>query len=78
MKVELEVEEASTLLLFILERLTEETDLDAADRKALAGWRTEMTPGSNGTRDLTAKLNADLARRLENKRRSAVVKPDWR
>jgi hypothetical protein len=77
-KVELEVEEVSALLVFLTERFVEEAGLDAGDAAKLASWRSTMTPGSQGMRDLTAKLNADLARRLENKRRSSVIKPDWR
>ena len=55
-----------------------ETDLSSADRTALRKWTTKMTPGSDGMRDLLAKVNADLSRALVNKKKSAVRKPDWR
>jgi hypothetical protein len=78
-KLELEAEEARELLMLILDRLTDETNLGDADRAALLRWRSEgMKPGSEGMRELTAKLNADIDRSLKTKARSAIMKPDWR
>ena len=37
-----------------------------------------MKPGSDGMRELTGKINADLERSLRTKEKSAVQKPDWR
>ena len=78
MKVELEIEEAREVLLFIADRLAKEAGLHDKDRAALSKWKTTMTPGSEGMRELAAKINADIARSLENQKRSAVRKPDWR
>jgi hypothetical protein len=78
MKVELEVEEARQLAVFVIDRLVEDAALPAKDVATLRKWRTTLTPGSEGIRELTAKLNADIARALENKKKSSVVKPDWR
>ena len=77
MKVQVEVEEARELLACVLSHVLE-TDLGDADRTALRKWSTKMTPGSEGMRELLDKLNADMARALVNKKRSAVRKPDWR
>jgi len=78
MKVELEIEEARELLLFIAERIGNEAGLDAKDRAAITRWRTSMKPGSEAMRELAAKVNADILRSLENQKRSAVIKPDWK
>ena len=79
MKLELEPEEGRELLSLIVDRLTEEAGLSAADRAALKRWRSEqMKAGSEGMRELTAKINADLERALRSKEKSAVQKPDWR
>ena len=78
MKVELEIEEAREILLFIAERLAREAGLDEKDRAALSKWRATMKPGSEAMRELAAKVNADIARSIENQKRSAVRKPDWR
>jgi len=79
MKLELEPEEGRELLSLIIDRLTDEGDLSDADRAALKRWRSEqMKAGSDGMRELTAKINADLERALRSKEKSAVQKPDWR
>ena len=61
-KVELEIEEAREVFLAVLDRIVEEARLSTEDAAALRKWRTAMTPGSAGMRELAAKLNADLAR----------------
>jgi hypothetical protein len=79
MKLELEAEEARELLMLILNRLTDEAGLPDADRAALLRWRSEsMKAGSEGMRELTAKLNADIDRVLKSKAKSAIMKPDWK
>ncbi len=78
MRVELEREEARELLVVVVERLLEEAALPDSDRALLRKWRSDATPGSETARDLTDKINADLARVLETKKRSALVKADWR
>jgi len=78
-KLELASEEARELLMCILDRLTDEAGLSDSDRAALLRWRSEsMTPGSEGMRELTAKINTDIDRALKTKEKSAIMKPDWR
>jgi hypothetical protein len=79
MRLELSREEARELFLTVLERILEDVDLVDGDRAALQRWRGEsMTPGSEGMRELTEKLNADLERTLRDKEKSAIVRPDWK
>ena len=79
MKLELEPEEGRELLSLIVDRLAEEAGLSDADRAAVKRWRSErMKAGSDGMRELTAKINADLERALRTKEKSAVQKADWR
>ena len=79
MRLELEPEESRELLSLIVDRLAEETRLSDADRAAVKRWRSEqMKAGSDGMRELTAKINADLERALRTKEKSAVQKADWR
>lgn len=79
MKMELDSEEARELFMLITDHLAEEAGLSDSDRAALVRWRSKsMTPGSEGMRELTAKVNADIERALKNKEKSAVMKPDWR
>jgi len=78
-KVEFEIEETRELLVFLCDRLIEDAGLAEADRATIRKWRGDsMRAGSPGMRDLHDRVNADLARALENKQRSSVRKPDWR
>ncbi len=79
MKVEFEIEETRELLVFLCDRLIQDAGLAEADRATLRKWRGDsMRPGSPDMRDLHEKMNAGLARTLENKKKSSVRKPDWR
>jgi hypothetical protein len=79
MRVELEAEECLQLFSSITERLLEEAALSTEDRAALKRWRSgSMKPGSDGMKELSAKINADLARTLQNKAKSAILRPDWK
>ena len=79
MKVQLEPEEARELLALIVGRLLDEAGCGDGDRAVLRRWRSEsMKAGSDGMRELTAKLNAEIERTLQTKARSPVMKPDWR
>ena len=79
MRLELEPEESRELLSLIVDRLAEEARLSDVDRAAVKRWRSErMRPGSDGMRELTHKINADLERALCTKEKSAVQKADWR
>jgi hypothetical protein len=79
MRLELEPEEGRELLSLIVDRLAGEARFTAADRAAVKRWRSEqMKAGSDGMRELTHKINADLERALRTKEKSAVQKADWR
>jgi hypothetical protein len=78
MKVELEIEEARELLVTMIERVSKEAGLSADDLAKLRRWRAGLKPGSDVVREFLAQANADLARTLENQKRSKVIKPDYR
>jgi hypothetical protein len=78
MKVEFEIEEARELLVIFIERLSKEAGLKADDLAKLRRWRAGLKPGSDVVREFAAQANADLARTLENQKRSKVIKPDFR
>jgi hypothetical protein len=78
-RLELEAAEARELLVLILDRIIDEAGLSEADRATLRRWRSEgMKAGSDGMKELTAKINADIDRALKTKEKSAIMKPDWR
>ena len=77
MRLELEPEEARELLSLIVDRI-DEAGLSDQDRAQVRRWRSEsMRASSEGMRELTAKVNADLGRTLRDKEKSAIRKPDW-
>ena len=79
MRLELEQEESVQLLSLIADRISQEAGLATKDRAAVKRWRSEqMKAGSDGMRELTNKINADLDRALRTKEKSAVQKADWR
>jgi enoyl-CoA hydratase/carnithine racemase len=76
MRVELEAEECLQLFSAITDRLLDEAGLSTEDRAAVKRWRSaEIKTGSDGMNELTAKINADLERTLQNKAKSAIVRP---
>lgn len=78
MKVEFDVDEAWTLMSFVVARLLEETELPDEDRARIRRWRSErMRPTEEVMKTLARKMNEDLAHALEVKRRSRIRKPDW-
>ncbi len=79
MKLELEPEEGRELLSLIVDRLAAEAGLGDQDRATVKRWRSEqMKAGSDGMKELTVRINADLERALRSKEKSAVQKPDWK
>ena len=79
MKVELEAGECLQLFSTITDRLLDEAALSTEDRAALKRWRSgSMKAGSDAMKVLAAKINADLGRTLQNKAKSAIVRPDWK
>jgi hypothetical protein len=79
MKVEFDVDEAWTLMSFVVACLLDETDLPDEDRARIRRWRSErMRPTEEVMKTLARKMNEDLAHALEVKRRSHIRKPDWR
>ncbi len=79
MRLELDLEESHRLFVAVVDALLVDLKLSTTDSAALKRWRSEsMRPGSPGMKELAAKINADIARALENKAKSAVRIPDWK
>jgi hypothetical protein len=79
MRLELDSEECRELLVAIVDGVLGEAKFKTADGAALKRWRSEsMKPGSEGMKELTAKINTEIDRTLTNKARSAIIRPDWK
>ncbi|MCH8813949.1 MAG: hypothetical protein IH957_02450 [Chloroflexi bacterium] len=79
MKLEFERDEVKELLSLVVSHLADEAKLKKADLAKLRTWSSSsMREGSDGTRELTEKVNAEIERTFKTKERSAIVKPDWK
>ena len=79
MHIELDLEESHQLFTAVTDALLKDIKFSKDDNAALKRWRSKaMTPGAEPMKELAAKINADIARALENKAKSAVIKPDWK
>jgi hypothetical protein len=77
-KVELDNDEAWTLMSHVVGRLLDETTLSDADRARVRRWKSdEMKVTTQEMRVLTQKINEDLQKMMERKTKSQLRRPDW-
>ncbi len=78
-QVTLDLEEAWELMSFVVNHMLDEVTIDKSDRAKIRRWKsTDMRTGSEEMRALHEKMNEDLARLWATRRRSEIVKPDYR
>ncbi|MFN8558805.1 MAG: hypothetical protein U0531_16190 [Dehalococcoidia bacterium] len=78
MRVQLDEDEVWALFSAVTRAVLDESGLADEDRGKLRRWRSEeMRVGREPFRVMQDKLNADLARVLKTKERSAIQKHDW-
>lgn len=78
-KVELDVEEAWAIFNQIVNQMLEEVELDKSDRAAIRRWKSgEMRPGREEMEELHEKVNDDIERLWDVRRKSEIRSPDWR
>jgi len=79
MHLQLDLEESHQLFTAIIDSLIESISFAGADGAAIKRWRSEsMRTGSEGMKELAARINADIERALTNKTKSAITRPDWK
>lgn len=78
-KVELDIEEAWAIFNRIVGQMLDDLEIDKSDRAAIRRWKSsEMRPGREEMDALHEKMNDDLDRLWEIRRKSEIRKPDWR
>ncbi len=78
-KVELDIEEAWAIFNRIVGQMLDDVEIDKSDRAAIRRWKSsEMRPGREEMDALHEKMNDDLDRLWEIRRKSEIRKPDWR
>ena len=78
-KVALEIEEAWAMMSSVLTRLLAEVELERRDRANIRRWKAEeLRTGGEEMGALQGKLNRDLERLWESRRKSEIRRSDWR
>jgi hypothetical protein len=78
MKLELTDDEVWRLMSHIVNRVADGAGLPDKDRAMVKLWRSnEMRLGSAEMKELTEKVNEDLARLVQRKERSQIQRHDW-
>ena len=78
-KVALEIEEAWVMMSSVLTRLLAEVELERRDRANIRRWKAEeLRTGGEEMGALQGKLNRDLERLWESRRKSEIRRSDWR
>ena len=78
-KVTLDIDESWALMSFVVNRVLDETTLDKSDKASIRRWKSrDMKLGSDEMKALHEKLNADIARLWDMRRKSEIRRPDWR
>ena len=77
--IEFNVDESWELMSFIVSHMIENVPMDKSDRAKVRRWKSgEMRASSEDMRALHEKINADISRLWEVRRRSELRRPDWR
>ena len=78
-KVSLDVDESWAVMSFVVNRMLDEIEVDKSDRAKIRRWKTsDMRTTSEEMKALTEKLNSDLERLWEVRKKSDIRRPDWR
>lgn len=78
-KVELDIEEAWAVMSRIVNQMLEDVQLDKSDRAAIRRWKSsDMRPGREDMDALHEKINDDIERLWNIRRKSEIRRPDWR
>ena len=78
-KVILDLDESWALMSFIVNRILDDVLISKGDRANIRRWKSkEMRTNSEDMKALHEKLNTDLERLWDIRRRSAIRKPDYR
>ena len=77
--IELNTDESWEMMSFVVNYLLKEVDVGKGDRAKIRRWKNnEMRTASEDMRALGEKINADISRLWEVRRKSEIRRPDWR
>lgn len=77
--IELNTDESWEMMSFVVNYLLKEVDVEKTDRAKIRRWKSnEMRTSSEDMRALSEKINADISRLWDVRRKSDIRRPDWR
>ena len=78
-KVQFDLEESWEMLSFVVNDMLKDVELDKSDKASIRRWKSkEMRTGSEEMKALHEKLNADLDRLWEVRKKSHISASDHR
>jgi hypothetical protein len=78
-KVQFDLDESWELLSFVVNQMLKDVDLGKSDKASVRRWKSkEMRTGSEEMKALHEKLNADMARIWEVRKKSNISASDRR
>jgi hypothetical protein len=78
-KIELNTDESWEMMSFVLNYMLDEVAVEKGDRAKIRRWKSnEMRTASEDMRALGEKINDDITRLWEVRRKSDLLRPDWR
>ena len=77
--VELNTDESWEMMSFVVNYVLKEVEIEKGDRAKIRRWKnSEMRTASEDMRALGEKINADVSRMWDVRRKDEIRKPDWR
>jgi len=77
--IELNTDESWEMMSFVVNYVLKEVEIEKSDRAKIRRWKSnDMRTASEDMRALGEKINADVSRLWEVRRKSEIQRPDWR
>ena len=77
--IELNTDESWEMMSFVVNYMLKEVDVGKGARAKIRRWKNnEMRTAGEDMRALGEKINADISRLWEVRRKSEIRRPDWR
>ena len=77
--IELNTDESWEMMSFVVNYVLKEVEIEKSDRAKIRRWKSnDMRTAGEDMRALGEKINADVSRLWDVRRKSELQRPDWR
>jgi hypothetical protein len=77
--IELNTDESWEMMSRVVKYMLDEVEIEKGDRAKIRRWKSnEMRTASEDMRALGEKINGDVSRLWDVRRKSEIRRPDWR